>query len=118
MQVPKPSEADKAHFRTLVPVAPDIEVKPMFGNLGAFVGGNMFMGLFGPDVGVRLAPDDLKRLTSMEGWGPFGPPERPMGGWLTLPFDVSAHDASVWVGRALEFVRSMPPKTPKTPKGS
>jgi len=27
----------------------------MFGNLGAFVNGNMFMGLFGADVGVKLS---------------------------------------------------------------
>ena len=30
----------------------------MFGNLGAFVNGNMFMGLFGADIGVKLAEGD------------------------------------------------------------
>ncbi len=30
----------------------------MFGNLGAFVNGNMFMGLFGADIGLKLAPAD------------------------------------------------------------
>ena len=30
----------------------------MFGNLGAFVNGNMFMGLFGSQVGVKLAETD------------------------------------------------------------
>ena len=29
----------------------------MFGNLGAFVNGNMFMGLFGADIGVKIDPD-------------------------------------------------------------
>jgi len=45
MQVPKPTDEDKAAFRALVPDDPTVEVKPMFGNLGAFVNGNMFMGL-------------------------------------------------------------------------
>jgi TfoX/Sxy family transcriptional regulator of competence genes len=47
MQIPKPTEDDKAFFRSVVPDAAGVEVKPMFGNLGAFVNGNMFAGLFG-----------------------------------------------------------------------
>ena len=58
MKIPKPSETDKERFRSLVPDHPDVEVKPMFGNIAGFVNGNMFMGLFGPDVGVRLSEDD------------------------------------------------------------
>ena len=33
---------------------PGVEVKPMFGQLGAFVNGNMFAGLFGSSIGVKL----------------------------------------------------------------
>jgi hypothetical protein len=51
MKIPKPSDDDRARFRSLVPEDTGVEVKPMFGNLGAFVNGNMFMGLFGPEVG-------------------------------------------------------------------
>lgn len=57
----------------------------MFGDLGAFVSGTMFMGLFGADVGVRLAPEDAAELRAVEGAGPFGPAERPMGGYVALP---------------------------------
>jgi hypothetical protein len=35
----------------------------MFGNVGAFVNGNMFMGLFGADVGVKLGDSDAASLT-------------------------------------------------------
>ena len=52
MQIPKPTAADIERFRSAVPDDPRVEVKPMFGNLGAFVNGNMFMGLFGADIGV------------------------------------------------------------------
>jgi len=43
VEIPKPTEDDKALFRSLVPDDPRVEVKPMFGNLGGFVNGNMFM---------------------------------------------------------------------------
>ena len=58
MQIPKPSDADKDRFRAVVPEHPDVVVKPMFGNLGAFVNGNMFAGLFGPMIGVKLSDAD------------------------------------------------------------
>ena len=85
MQIPKATEADRDYFRSLLPADPAVEVKPMFGNLGAFVHGNMFAGLFGPDVGVRLAEEARAELAAIEGVGPFGPEGRPMGGYLSLP---------------------------------
>ena len=120
MQIPKPSEDDKEFFRSLVPAEPDVEIKPMFGNLGAFVHGNMFAGLFGSAVGVRLDDAASQELAAIEGAGPFGPEERPMGGYLSLPLDWRAAPdlASAWVERALAQVRTMPPKVkkPKSPR--
>ena len=60
MKIPKPTDTDRQRFTALVPDEPGVDVKPMFGNLGAFVNGNMFMGLFGSDVGVKL-PDPSAR---------------------------------------------------------
>ena len=112
MNVPKPSEADKARFRALVPDDSRVEIKPMFGNLGAFVNGNMFMGLFGADIGVKLARSDADVLSRVDGAGPFGPQERPMSGWLTLPASIGPD--SVWIGKALEYVAGQPPKPVKS----
>ena len=83
--MPKHSDEAKAHFRSLVKDAPGVEVKPMFGSLGAFVNGNMFAGLFGPNVGVKLDEAGLEELKALPGSGPFGPEGRPMGGYLSLP---------------------------------
>src|SRR6187431_1519237 len=111
MQIPKPSDDDKARFRTLVPDDPRVEVKPMFGNLGAFVNGNMFMGLFGADIGVRLASDDASTVLAVDGAGPFGPAERPMVGYVSLPPSWRGRpDTATWVARALAHVAQMPPK--------
>lgn len=86
----------------------------MFGNPGAFVNGSMFMGLFGADVGVRLDEQSRSGLLAIEGSGSFGPPERPMREYVTLPprwrSDVAA--AALWVQRTLDHVAAMPPKQP------
>jgi TfoX/Sxy family transcriptional regulator of competence genes len=106
VQMPKPSEADKERFRSVVPADSRVEVKPMFGNLGAFVNGNMFAGLFGPDIGVKLAAEDREALAAAGG-GPFGPAERPMTGYLTVP---ASQSPTHWLGKALEYVAALPPK--------
>ncbi|HEX3425789.1 MAG TPA: TfoX/Sxy family protein [Acidimicrobiales bacterium] len=115
MEIPKPSDEDKARFRALVPEDPRVEVKPMFGNLGAFVNGNMFTGLFGPDIGVKLPADELKRL-AQAGGGPFGPAERPMGGYVTLASSLGLAEQEGAVASALAFVAAQPAKKPKKPK--
>jgi TfoX/Sxy family transcriptional regulator of competence genes len=114
MQIPKPTDADKERFRALVPDDSRVEVKPMFGNLGAFVNGNMFMGLFGADVGVKLATGDADELRQVDGAGPFGPSERPMGGYVTLPPSLGATPESQrWIRRSLDHVAALPPKKPR-----
>jgi len=112
MQMPKATDADKDRFRSLVPELPGVEVKPMFGQLGAFVNGNMFAGLFGSQVGVKLAADDLAELATAGG-GPFGPEERPMGDYLTIPESASAEAASAWVEKAAAHIGTLPPKKKK-----
>ncbi|RZU75554.1 TfoX/Sxy family transcriptional regulator of competence genes [Micromonospora kangleipakensis] len=113
MQMPKPTDADKQFFRSVIPDDPGVEVKPMFGNLGAFVNGNMFAGLFGSSVGVKLAADDLAELATIEGVEPFGPAERPMGGYLSLPPSFTTEQATGWVNKAQAYVATLPPKPKK-----
>lgn len=112
MKIPKPSEADKEYFRSIVPEDPRVVVKPMFGNVAAFVNGNMFMGLFGPSVGVRLPESERGELASIEGAGPFGPGERPMKEYVSLPLEWrdDADLTDLWVQRALDHTSSMPAK--------
>ncbi|HET7727111.1 MAG TPA: TfoX/Sxy family protein, partial [Candidatus Limnocylindrales bacterium] len=107
-----PTAADIERFLSLVPADSRVTVKPMFGNLGAFVNGNMFMGLFGSDIGIKLDPVGLDELRALEGAGPFGPSERPMGGYVTLPPSlVGTPDGARWVARSLDHVGALPPKS-------
>ena len=116
MEMPKPSEEDKARFRALVPDAPGVEVKPMFGNLGGFVNGNMFMGLFGSSIGVKLPEADAEALLQNPGAGPFGPPDRPMGRYVALPEIGDPAAATPWIEKALAHVGALPPKQKKPKK--
>ena len=109
MQIPKPTDEDRARFNAAVPEAPGVAVKPMFGNLGAFVNDNMFAGLFGSSIGVKLADAERGELAALGG-GPFGPEERPMGGYTTVPEGV---DAALWAAKAHEHVATFPPKVKK-----
>lgn len=116
MHIPKASDEVKETFRCLVPEAAGVEVKAMFGNLGAFVNGNMFAGLFGEQIGVKLLDESSRaELSGVSGTGPFGPPERPMGGYLGLPgsWTTSPNKASVWIERAMLEVSALPVKKPK-----
>jgi len=118
MEMPRPSEQDKEFFRSLVPDDPRVEIKPMFGNVGAFVNGNMFMGLFGADLGLKLDEPGREKLLSEPGTGPYGPAERPMGGWVTTPaqWRSSPDAAGPWIQQALEHIGSLPPKKAKMRK--
>jgi TfoX/Sxy family transcriptional regulator of competence genes len=115
MQIPKPTDADKARFQAFVPDDQRVVVKPMFGNLGAYVNGNMFMGLFGADIGVKLSDADQGKLRAAGG-GPFGPEERPMGGYLTLPTELSKRQTAAWIAKSLDHVAAFPTKQAKPRK--
>src|ERR1700740_2321741 len=84
MQMPKGSSEAAEAFRALVPPSDAVRVKPMFGHLAAFVNGNMFAGVFGEDLFVRVAEDD--RAAILAGGGhDFEPmPGRPMRGYVVL----------------------------------
>lgn len=119
VDVPKPTEEDKARFRALIPEAPGVELKAMFGNLGAFINGNVFAGLFGSSIGIKLveAPS-REELAAVPGTGPFGPVERPMGGYTALPpgWATTPTKAAPWVERAMLEVGALPVKAPKAAK--
>jgi TfoX/Sxy family transcriptional regulator of competence genes len=118
MQIPKPSESDKEQFRLMLADFGGIDIKPMFGNIGAFVNGNMFAGLFGATLGLRLSDSDRADLESAGPTVSFGPEERPMRGYVGIR--ESWHDnppqAKEWLAKALRFVSEMPPKVPGSRK--
>jgi TfoX/Sxy family transcriptional regulator of competence genes len=117
-KMPKPSEEAKAAFTRLVPGEPRVTLRPMFGNLAAFVNGNMFAGLFGEDLFVRLS--DVESATvRQDGGRDFAPmPGRAMTGYVTVPstWRSQPDSAKGWIKKALEQTGQLPPKVPAAKK--
>src|SRR4051812_49219546 len=113
MPMPKPDEESKAFFASVIPVDPRIKIKPMFGNISSFLNGNMFSGLFGTTIFVRLSENDRLRLLEIEGAALFSPmPGRPMKEYVTFP-DKWRHEPEKiqeWLQRSLQWVETMPEK--------
>ena len=113
--MPKPSPEATAAFKALVPAAPGVTQKPMFGNQAAFVNGNMFCGLFGEDLFVKL-PDERLETVIKSGGRPFEPmPGRAMKGYAYVPGDWRKGEADALIGEALEFVAGLPAKPAAAP---
>jgi TfoX/Sxy family transcriptional regulator of competence genes len=113
--LPKASEDAKAAFSTLVPDEPAVTLKPMFGNLSAFVNGNMFAGLFGEDLLVRLPEPEIAAVKK-QGGRDFEPmPGHAMRGYVIVPgtWRAKPGPAVVLIKRSLALTRDMPAKAPK-----
>lgn len=112
MKMPKAGPEVTAAFRELVRDAPGVALKPMFGNLSAFVNGNMFAGVFGDDLFVRL-PDEEAAEVKAGGGRDFEPmPGRAMKGYVLVPADWRSNPSSVTplVERALQLTAELPAK--------
>ena len=70
MTMPNPDAESKTYFESVLPEDARVSVRPMFGNVAGFVNSNMFMGLFGNDLFVRLDDDDPTELLQQPGTGP------------------------------------------------
>ena len=98
-------------FRSVVPQDERVTVRPMFGSVAAFAGGQMFMCLFGDELYYRLGEAERATLLAAGG-GPLEPmPGRPMREYVGLPDwrsrTVPARD---WAERALAYAISLGPK--------
>ena len=114
--MPKPSDETKELFRAVLPVDDRVHAKPMFGQLAGFVNGNMFSGVYGDSVFVRLGDEDRRALLREEGACVFEPMAGRLmkdyvmlpGGWMQEPERVRQ-----WIERALEASAALPAKIPK-----
>src|SRR5262245_35821289 len=114
--MPRPSEATREFFQSVLPADDRVQVRPMFGQLAGFVNGHMFSGIFGDDVFVRPSESDLAVLLDEPGAGPFEPMGgRPMKGYVVLPAVWRGEPARVrdWVQRAMVATAALPPKERK-----
>lgn len=116
MKMPKPGAPEKELFQRLLPAAPGVTSRVMFGQLAGFVNGNMFLCLFGDRIALKLSNEQAQELLAVEGAGLFEPTKgRPMKGYVWLPtaWHRDEAQATEWVERSLSYVGSLPPKEKK-----
>jgi TfoX/Sxy family transcriptional regulator of competence genes len=92
---------------------PMAEQRKMFGYPAAFVNGQMFAGLFGDRMMLRLSESDRAKFMAKFETGLFEPmPGRPMKEYVLVPSAVLQAPAAlrIWLNRALDYARSLPPK--------
>ena len=86
----------------------------MFGGLCLMVNGNMFAGIMGEELMLRVGPARFEELLAKPGARPMDFTGRPMNGYLYVaaPAFASDQDLSAWLSNALAFVESLPAKSP------
>ena len=105
-----------ARFDAIAADFPQAQRRLTFGYPCLYVGGNMVSGLFEASWHVKLGPDERHALEAIPGAKPFEPmPGRPMTGFTLLPQSVVDDDDEIrrWVGRAVDYGTTLPPKVPK-----
>jgi len=119
MSMPRADADTRVYFDSVLPDSPEILVRPMFGNLAGFVNGNMFTGIFGATVFVRLPETDRDELLKLEGAAPFEPMAgRPMREYVVLPeaWRQNPDHARDWLTRSFNWAATLPVKEPKPKK--
>ena len=116
MQMPKSSPDTLELFEAIVPADLDVERRKMFGYPCAFVNGNMFTGVHGDYVILRLGEAERAEFLALPGAHGFEPmPGRPMKEYV-VPSDNQLQDRDfllAWMAKSLAYARSLPPKAKK-----
>jgi TfoX/Sxy family transcriptional regulator of competence genes len=113
MKFPAASPQTLARFDSLAPSDEGVTRKLVFGFPAAFAHGNMFFGVFGDVLFVRLSEADRRLAAQSHGMAAFEPMKgRPMREYVVLPSALldHPHEASVWVRRSVDWVLTLPPK--------
>jgi len=119
VKLPRLDAATRRFYEAVLPEDERIRTKSMFGGLGSFVNGNMFAGVLGDRIFLRLPDPELQGLLEEPGGGPFEPVRgRAMAGYATVPRAWMNDSEKVrgWVERSVEWVAAMPPKKAKAKK--
>ncbi len=116
MKIPRSGEDSKGFFRSILPDDPRVTIRPMFGNISAFVNGNMFSGLFGDDSFVRLSDEDRQELLKVKEASILEPMKgRPVREYVVIPgtWRDQPKTARLWVSKSLNWACKLPPKKTK-----
>jgi TfoX/Sxy family transcriptional regulator of competence genes len=101
-------------IRTALSGRSEVEERRMFGGVAFMVRGHMTVGVVGPTLMVRHAPEDADALLREPHARPMDFTGRPMRGFLYVdpPGTKTAVALGTWIRRATAWAESQPPKAP------
>ena len=109
----KASEKIIETFEKIIPDLPGVEKRKMFGYPVTFINGNMFMGVHGNSIILRLSDNDRKEFLKLKSAKQFEPmPGRPMKEYVVIPewmFD-DKFIINSWTEKSFEYVSGLPLK--------
>jgi TfoX/Sxy family transcriptional regulator of competence genes len=95
----------------------ECDYRKMFGYPAYFINGNMFAGVFGDKIFIRLSDSDIEKIRrEPRDISPFEPMKgRPMKEYVFLPKSEYSDDAffDEWLKKSVLYVSSLPPKKKK-----
>ena len=112
----KPTKATLEAFEAAIPAEADR--RKMFGMPSAFMGGNMFLGVYENQVVFRLPEAEREKLMQLDGAGPFVAQGRTMKEYVAIDGKQlpDARTLRAWAKKSLAYAASMPVKTVKPRK--
>lgn len=116
MKLEKSSPESIALFARVAPEGPEVVHKKMFGFPCCFANGNMFAGLHGNSLIVRLGPEKRAELLKTDGSQIFEPMAgRPMKEYVQVGEGLLKDENTLrqWLREGLSFAMSLPPKESK-----
>jgi TfoX/Sxy family transcriptional regulator of competence genes len=108
------AEATKQRFAGLIAQIPQAEPRKMFGYPCAFVNGQMFFGVFGNALMLRLSDEDRAAFLKLPGAKLFEPmPGRPMKEYVEIPPALLQSESELlkWVNKGQAWVQPLPAKS-------
>ncbi len=119
MKFEKSSPEFMEFFAKIAPVGPDIEQKKVFGYPACFVNGNMFTGLHGNSMILRLGETERQQFMQMHEAHIFEPmPGHSMKEYVVVPQSVLDDKTLLTssIAKSLDYARTLPPKIKKPKK--
>lgn len=98
--------------REILEEEPGFDEKKMFGGLCFLLFGNMVCGIIKDDLIVRVGADQYQAMLMVPHTRRFEITGRPLTGWVMVLGRALDDDdeLSLWLKRAVSFVRTLPPK--------
>ncbi len=117
----EPAKLQK-HMEDAAPAEIELRFRPMFGGIGGYADGRMFVSLSDIGLALKLGEPERGALLKLKGAKPlqYEPHMPPSKSYVVVPADMHEDRKTLkqWISRSAAFVKSQPPKPARKAKKS